>query len=95
MKKIQLALVLSSALLLASGFAQAESNVTHTSSQHQFFSKRPYQAPLAASAYQKQAQQNDAQWEGATFVSDLDSEQESRLSQQKTQRMNMLSKRPY
>ncbi len=90
MRAFKLAVVLSSAVLLASGLAQAESKFDKSTHQNQFISKRAYQQPLPDSAYQK-----DVQWEGATLVNEIDGEEQNRLNQQKTLRVNMLSKRPF
>ena len=53
MKASQIAVALSAAVLLASGLAQAESDVTNSKHQNHFVSKRPYSQPLPESAYQK------------------------------------------
>ena len=87
MNASKFAVVLSSAVLLASGLAQAESAVDQHAVHNQFVAKRAYHQPLAKSVAQK-----DTQWEGATLIKSADPEQEKVLVQQ---RVNALSKRPY
>lgn len=90
MKKLNLVIVLSSALILASGFVQADE--LRKNSNNQNLSKRPYQEVLPDSAYNKQEN-----WEGATLISD-DAPTESGESGADSIRkinINMLGKRPY
>lgn len=90
MKSLNLAVIVSSAILLVSGAVMA--NDTYTKNVHnQNFSKRPYSAPLPDSAYQKANE-----FEGATLVRGEVSEDGNAVDQkQQAQRLNNLSKRPY
>lgn len=90
MKASKFAVVLSSAVLLASGLAQAESAFDNNAHQNQFVAKRAYHQPLADSVSQQ-----GAQWEGATLIKATDANQEILSNQHKALRVNTLSKRPY
>ena len=90
MKASKFAVTLTSAVLFASGLAHAESAFQDQANQNQFVSKRPYHQPVV-----DRSNQNDGQWEGATLVKQGDAGNEPGLSQQKTLRVNALSKRPY
>ncbi|WP_020166428.1 MULTISPECIES: hypothetical protein [Methylotenera] len=89
MKSLNLAVIVSSAVLMLSGVAYAED--TYKNSHHQNLSKRPYSQPLPDSAYQK-----TGEFEGATLVRGELSEQELTANKhQQVMRLNQLSKRPY
>lgn len=90
MKSLNLAVIVSSAMLLVSGAVMADS--TYTKNVHsQNFSKRPYHQPLPESAYQKANE-----FEGATLVRDqLNEDGNAAEQKQQAQRLNNLSKRPY
>jgi hypothetical protein len=93
MKSINLAVIVSSVMLLASGFAVAESAYDKNIS-NQNFSKRPYHAAPQENAYKA-----DDQWEGAT-LRDGDAVEESAAARKtsnthKQLRLNSLGKRPY
>lgn len=89
MKSLNLAVIVSTAVLMASGVANAD---TYTKDvYHQNLSKRPYHQPVADSVYQKANE-----FEGATLVRGELSEDETAANKhQQVLRMNQLSKRPY
>jgi hypothetical protein len=90
MKSLNLAVIVSSAVLLVSGAVQAK-DVNTMNVHNQNLSKRPYHQPVADSAYQKANE-----FEGATLVRGELSEDETAANKhQQTLRMNQLSKRPY
>ena len=90
MKSLNLAVIVSSAVLLVSGAVQAE-DAYIKNVHNQNLSKRPYHQPLADSAYQK-----ENEFEGATLVRGELSEDETAVNKhQQVLRMNQLSKRPY
>lgn len=86
MKKLQLAVTIAAALLLATGVAQANDK-NHVGNQN--LSKRPYHQLPDESAYNKG---ND--WEGATLVKEQD-RAEAGPTQYQRLRINMLGKQPY
>lgn len=90
MKSLNVAVIVSSVMLLVSGAVMA--NDTYTKNVHnQNFSKRPYHQPLPESAYQKANE-----FEGATLVRGEVSEDGNAADhKQQAQRLNNLSKRPY
>jgi hypothetical protein len=91
MKSLNLALIVSSATLLASTLVQAE--VSHQQSAHQqnFISKRPYHQPVVERAT---PQAND--FEGATLVRDEISDADiAAQKQQQVMRLNQLSRRAF
>jgi len=90
MKTYNIAAILSSLALLAAGAAYAEDSVKHHVHRHQFMSKRPYQQTVA-----NKASAQDAQWEGATYITDEYRKDESHLKNQNAVRMNHLGKRPF
>jgi hypothetical protein len=88
MKSLNLAVV-STAVLILSGVAHADTYIKYT--HHQNLSKRPYHQPVAESANQKANE-----FEGATLVrSELSEEETAANKHQQVLRMNQLSKRPY
>lgn len=89
MKSLNLAVIVSTVVLMASGLANAEVSQKNNA-HHQNFSKRPYAQPLADSAYQKA----DG-FEGATLVREVGEDGNAVNQKQHTQRLNNLSKRPY
>lgn len=64
MKSLKLAVVVSAVMLSLAGVAQADSNDSTNRLNHNFMSKRAYQAPVDNAIETK----GDAQWEGATLV---------------------------
>lgn len=90
MKSLNLAVLVSTAVLMVSGAAVAE-DTYNKNSHHQNFSKRTYHQPLPDSAYQK-----SNEFEGATLVRGELSEEEAAVNKNnQVLRMNQLSKRPY
>jgi hypothetical protein len=91
MKSLNLAVIVSSAALLVSGFVHAEDAYQKSVRNQNLVSKRPYAQPLPESAYQKANE-----FEGATLVRGEVSEDGNVVdSKQQAQRLNNLSKRPY
>jgi hypothetical protein len=88
MKTLNIAAIVSTAVLLAAGAAHAEDAFKKNDYNHNFMAKRPYQAVVANTAQQK-----DQQWEGATLIASP--ADEANLNNQSKLRLNMLSKRPY
>jgi hypothetical protein len=90
MKSLNLAVIVSSVVLLASGAVHAKDEYTKNI-HHQNLSKRPYHQPVVDSSAQKANE-----FEGATLVRGELSEDEAAANKhQQTLRMNQLSKRPY
>jgi hypothetical protein len=94
MKSINLAVIVTSVMLLVSGFAQADSAYKNDTTNHNFMSKRPYQAPLENKAYNA-----DDKWEGTTLRADEAVEDSAAVSKNNTTlkqlRLNSLGKRPH
>lgn len=65
MKTFNITAILSTLALLAEGAAYAEDSVKHNAHNHQFISKRAYHQIVDHKATAK-----DAQWEGATYITD-------------------------
>lgn len=89
MKVFNLVAVVSSAVLLMSGIAHAQSDFKNNAHNQNFMSKRPYQQVL-----EKSDQKKDMQWEGATLI-DVPAIDDAESKERHTLRLNMLSKRPY
>ncbi len=89
MRVLNLVVVVSSAVILFSGAAHADSGFKHNVHNQSFISKRPYQQVV-----ENTAQKKDQQWEGATLITDQVSDDVG-LNDRNTLRLNMLSKRPY
>lgn len=90
MNSLNLAVIVSTAVLLVAGSASAGDAYTNNAHQ-QNLSKRPYAQPLPDSAYQK-----SDEFEGATLVRGELSEEEAAIKQDRqVMRLNNLSKRPY
>ncbi|HQN64277.1 MAG TPA: hypothetical protein PLR90_02660 [Methylophilus sp.] len=85
MKTLNLAVIVSTAILLASGLAQANDKAN---TNNQNLSKRPYEQLPDESAYNK-----GDNWEGSTLVKER-SATEGPTEYQKL-RINMLGKQPY
>ncbi len=85
MKTLNLVLIVSAAILLASGLAQANDK---GNTNNQNLSKRPYEQLPDESAYNK-----GDNWEGSTLVKER-SANEGPTEYQKL-RINMLGKQPY
>lgn len=91
MKSLNLAVVVSSAILMVSGAVHAEDAYKQSVHNQNMMSKRPYAQPLPESAYQK-----SNEFEGATLIRGEGEADESALGKNKqVQRLNQLSKRPY
>lgn len=89
MKSLNLAVIVSTVVLMVAGAANAED--TYTKNVHnQNLSKRPYHQPLPDSAYQ---QSNE--FEGATLVTEDNVAEKAGVSKHKQLRINMLGQRPY
>ncbi|MDP3087923.1 MAG: hypothetical protein Q8M99_07085 [Methylotenera sp.] len=88
MRTLNIAAIFSTAVLLAAGAAHAEDAFKKNDYNHNFMSKRPYQAAVANTVQQK-----DQQWEGATLIASPVVEED--LNNQSKSRLNMFSKRPY
>lgn len=91
MKSLNLAVIVSSAVLLVSGAVHAEDAYKKNVHNQNNMSKRPYAQPLPESAYQK-----SSEFEGATLVrGELDADGNAVNKNNQVQRLNQLSKRPY
>lgn len=91
MKSLNFAVIISSAVLLVSGFVHAEDAYKKNVHNQNNFSKRPYAQPLPDSAYEK-----SNEFEGATFVrGELDADEKVLKNNIQMQRLNQLSKRPF
>jgi len=82
MKSLKLAVIVSTLMLSVSGLAQAESN---DRLNHNFMSKRAYQAPVEHS----NANKPDAQFEGATYRP-ADASSEESVATQNTLKLKQL-----
>lgn len=90
MKSLNLAVIVSAAVLMASGAASA-GDTFNKNVHNQNLSKRPYHQPVPDSAYQK-----TNEFEGATLVrGDAEATESATNKHQQVMRMNHLSKRPY
>lgn len=91
MKSLNLAVIVTSVMVAVSGMAQAESANT---SNHNFMSKRPYQAPLENKAYNP-----EDKWEGTTLRADEAVEDSAAVKKNSTTlkqlRLNSLGRRPH
>lgn len=86
MKSLNLAVIVSSAVLLVSGAVHAED--AYTKNVHnQNLSKRPYQESPSAS--------KTDDWEGATLVPEDSGAEKPAMSKHKQLRIHMLGRRPY
>lgn len=90
MRTLNIAAVVSTAVLLAAGAAHAEDTLKKNAYNHNFMSKRPYMEVVA-----NNAQQKDTQWEGATLIAGQETADEANLNSQSKLRLHMLSKRSY
>ena len=90
MKTLNIAAIISTAVLLGAGSAHAEDAFNKNAFNHHFIAKRPYQQIVTNNSEKK-----DQQWEGATLIANPESIDEVNLNQQNKLRLNMLSKRPY
>jgi hypothetical protein len=90
MKTLNIAAIISTAVLLGAGSAHAEDAFNKNAFNHHFIAKRPYQQIVTGNTERK-----DQQWEGATLIANPESVDEVNLNQQSKLRLNMLSKRPY
>jgi hypothetical protein len=93
MKSINLAVIVTSVMLMVSGFAQADSAHKNDATNHNFMSKRPYQAPLENKAYNA-----EDKWEGTT-LRDETVEDSAAVKKNSTTlkqlRLNSLGRRPH
>lgn len=94
MKSLNLAVIVTSVMVAVSGMAQAGSAHKNNATNHNFMSKRPYQAPLENKAYKA-----DDQWEGTTLRTDDVSNESGAVSKNTRNldqlRLHSLGKRPY
>ncbi|MES2546767.1 MAG: hypothetical protein V4575_03605 [Pseudomonadota bacterium] len=91
MKSLNLAVIVSSAVLMVSGAVHAADTYKNNAHNQNFMSKRPYAQTLPDSAYQK-----SDEFEGATLVrGEVEAEERALNKNIQLQRMNQLSKRPY
>lgn len=91
MKRLNLAVLLSSLVLLASGGAIADEVTKKGYSNQQFSGQRPYmKAPVQDNTYNA-----DDQWEGATLVTDEEAATTKSHAKHNQMRLNLLGKRPY
>ena len=89
MKNLKLAVIVSAVMLSVSGLAQADNSERLN---HNFMSKRAYQAPVENNKTTKA----DAQFEGATLVPQDENSVESKNARNLKQlKINSLSRRPY
>lgn len=89
MKSLKLAVILSAVALSVSGLAQAEGT---DRLNHNFMSKRGYQAPVENNKSTK----TDAEFEGATLVPEDENSVENKNKRNLKQiKINSLSRRPY
>jgi len=89
MKSLKLAVIVSAVMLSVAGLAQADST---NRLNHQFMSKRAYQAPVE----NNDANKVDENFEGATLVTEDDNSVESKNARNLKQlKMNSLSRRTY
>lgn len=86
MKNLNLAVIISTSLLLVSGLASAEDTTTKNINQN--LSKRPYHQPVVE-------KEKSVDFEGATLVTDGETTEEETVSRHKQLRINMLGRRPY
>jgi hypothetical protein len=97
MKSLKLAVIVSAVMLSVAGLAQAESSTLgHEESvnrlNHNFNSKRPYQAPVENNKTNKV----DEQFEGATLVPEDENSHEVKNERNLKQlRLHSLGRRPY
>lgn len=68
MRSLKLAVIVSAVMFSVAGLAQADSVNNTNRLNHNFMSKRAYQAPVE----NNKTVQADAQWEGATLVPEND-----------------------
>ncbi len=89
MKSLKLAVIVSAVMLSVSGLAQADGTERLN---HNFMSKRAYQAPVENNKSNKA----DEQFEGATLVpADENSAEVKNARNLKQLKINSLSRRPY
>jgi hypothetical protein len=89
MKSLKLAVIVSAVMLSVAGLAQADSA---DRLNHNFTSKRAYQAPVE----NKQTNKADPQFEGATLVPEDENSVESKNARNLKQlKINSLGRRPY
>ncbi len=90
MKTFNIAAILSSVALLVAGAAYAEESVKHNANSHKFMSKRAYHQVV-----DNKSTAQDAQWEGATYITDESSQDDSQLKNRSVVRMNQLARRAF
>jgi hypothetical protein len=95
MKSLKLAMIVSSIMLAVAGVAQAESATGVDQGNrlnHNFMSKRAYQAPVE----NNKANKVDEQWEGATLIEEDENSAASKNARNLKQlKINSLGRRPY
>ena len=91
MKVLNLVVVITSAVLLVSGVAQAQENNKHNPHNQNFISKRPYHEPVT-----NNANKSTDEFEGATLERDEVTENErAAVKNLKVLRMHQFSRRGY
>jgi hypothetical protein len=94
MTRLNLAVLASALILLASGNAIAEELSKKSYSNHQFAGQRPYmKAPVQDNTYNA-----EDKWQGATLVSDINPDEAATNKghdQHQQMRLNFLGKRPF
>jgi len=89
MKSLKLAVIVSAVMLSLAGLAQADST---NRLNHQFMSKRAYQAPVE----NNESNKADEKFEGATLVTEDENSVESKNARNLKQlKINSLSRRTY
>ena len=95
MKSLKLAVIVGAVMLSVAGLAQAESATNLDQANrlnHNFMSKRAYQAPVE----NNKSTSADEQWEGATLVpEDENSAAAKNARNLKQLKINSLGRRPY
>lgn len=94
MRNLNIAVIVSSVMLMVSGVAMAEEVSKKSFSNQHFNGQRPYmKAPVQDSTYKA-----DDQWEGATLVTDINPDETATSNahaKHQQMRLNSLAKRAY
>lgn len=93
MKSLNLAVMITSVVLLTSNLAQAKGQDHHNAHNQNFISKRPYHEPVKNHT---DTSKTSDEFEGATLErEELDENERAAIRNLKVLRMNQLSRRPY
>lgn len=93
MKSLNLSVIITSAILLASGLAHAKGQDHHNAHNQNFISKRPYHEPVTNNTNTSKI---GDEFEGATLEKEeLDENERAAIRNLKVLRMNQFSRRPY